>query len=161
MASRERRHSPLTFPDRLNRLFATVHAPDGDREFTNAEVAQATSISATYIGYLRKGIRDNPSVETVRALAQFFGVRPSVLIDDAPDAADTEPGTETHRRLAEALRNPAVTRLAMRAAEAELSTAALDAIIAMIDEVGKREQTTARPGRPRKPGSTAPTGSGD
>jgi transcriptional regulator with XRE-family HTH domain len=128
-----RRPAPLSFADRVNHLFATVRTAD-DEEYTNAEVSQATGISATYIGYLRKGVRGNPSVDTVRALARFFRVRPSYLVDEEPD----EPAAD--QRLAEALRNPGISRLAMRAAEADLSPAAIAAIAAMIDEVEKLEQ---------------------
>jgi transcriptional regulator with XRE-family HTH domain len=142
------------FADRLNHLFATVRAPSG-REYTNAEAALATDVSATYIGYLRRGTRDNPSVETVRGLARFFGVRPSYLVDDEPDGDDTAK-PQLYGRLAEALRNPAVSRLAMRAAQADLSPAAIDAIAAMIDEVEKLEQAAARRSGARKAGR--PTG---
>jgi transcriptional regulator with XRE-family HTH domain len=147
-----RRPAPLSFADRVNHLFATVRTAD-DREYTNADVAQATGVSATYIGYLRKGVRGNPSVDTVRALARFFRVRPSYLVDEEPDeplaspAVDTAAGTD--RRLAEALRNPGITRLAMRAAEADLSPAAIAAIAAMIDEVEKLEQAADGRGKRR------------
>ena len=140
-----RRPAPTSFADRVNHLFTTVRTPDDSREYTNAEVAHATGVSATYIGYLRKGVRANPSVDTVRALARFFRVRPSYLVDEEPEeplagpAGDTAVG-RTDRRLAEALRNPGITRLAMRAAEADLSPAAFAAIAAMIDEVEKLEQ---------------------
>jgi len=134
-----RRPAPLSFADRVNHLFATVRTAD-DEEYTNAEVAHATGISATYIGYLRKGVRGNPSVDTVRALARFFRVRPSYLVDEEPDEASAGP-------LAEALRNPGISRLAMRAAEADLSPAAIAAIAAMIDEVEKLEQGKRRPTR--------------
>lgn len=142
-----RQPSPPSFADRVNHLFATVRTPDDNREYTNAEVAQATGVSATYIGYLRKGVRGNPSVDTVRALARFFRVRPSYLVDEELDEQVTEPATD--RRLAEALRNPGITRLAMRAAEADLSPAAIAAIAAMIDEVEKLEQAADGRGKRR------------
>jgi transcriptional regulator with XRE-family HTH domain len=148
-----RRPAPLSFADRVNHLFATVRTAD-DREYTNAEVALATGVSATYIGYLRKGVRGNPSVDTVRALARFFRVRPSYLVDEEADeplagpAADTTVDS-TDRRLAEALRNPGITRLAMRAAEADLSPAAIAAVAAMIDEVEKLEQAADGRGKRR------------
>ena len=137
---------PKTLTARLNFLFATVRPVGEEREFTNSEIAAATGVSASYIGYLRKGVRDNPSVETVQALARFFGVRPSYLVDEDIDEAQVA-DIEAQLRLVRALQNPAVKRLAMRAAESDLSPTALDAITAMIDEVRKREQGRAR-GRP-------------
>jgi transcriptional regulator with XRE-family HTH domain len=150
----QRRPAPMSFADRVNHLFATVRTPDENREYTNAEVAQATGVSATYIGYLRKGVRGNPSVDTVRALARFFRVRPSYLVDEEPDEPWAGPAGEAaderaDRRLAEALRNPGITRLAMRAAEADLSPAAIAAIAAMIDEVEKLEQAADGRGKRR------------
>jgi transcriptional regulator with XRE-family HTH domain len=149
---------PLT--SRLNFLFATVRPPGEEREYTNSEVAAATGVSASYIGYLRKGVRDNPSVDTVQALARFFGVRPSSLVDDQLDEAQAA-DVEAQLRLVQALRNPAVKRLAMRAAEADLSPTALDAITAMIDEVRKLEQanTATTKGRGRSAPGRRPAGS--
>jgi transcriptional regulator with XRE-family HTH domain len=141
---------PLTA--RLNYLFATVRPADEEREFTNSEVAAETGVSASYIGYLRKGVRDNPSVDTVQALARFFGVRPSYLVDDELDEAQVAE-IEAQLRLVRALRNPAIKRLAMRAAEADLSPTALDTITAMIDEVRKLEQASARNRGRRQTGS--------
>lgn len=121
-----------TFTARLNHLFATVRPSGGDREYTNSEVAAATGLSGTYLGYLRRGVRDNPSIEAVQAIARFFGVRAGSLVDDD---TDDEKG-----RLLRAIRNRGVQQLAMRAAEANLSPAALDAVTAMIDHVTRLEK---------------------
>jgi transcriptional regulator with XRE-family HTH domain len=131
-----------TLAGKINFLFATVRPPDEDREYTNCEVAAATDLSGSYLGYLRRGVRDNPSVEAVQALARFFGVRPSYLVDNEPDE-ERAAQTEAQLRLAQALKNPGIVRLATRAAEAHLSPAALDAITAMIDQVSKLEQQAA------------------
>jgi len=146
---------PKTFADRLNYLFTTVRPPGEDREYTNSEVAAATDVSGSYIGYLRKGIRDNPSVDAVQALARFFGVRPSYLVDDEQDE-ELAARAEAQLKLVRALENPGIKRLAMRAAEAELSSAALDAIAAMIDEVGKLEHAAERKGRTKGTGGRPP-----
>jgi ESX-1-secreted protein regulator len=128
-----------TFADRLNFLFETVRPRGETREYANSEVAAATDVSGSYIGYLRKGVRDNPSVDTVQALARFFGVRPSYFVDDEQDAEEAA-AVEARLRLRQALTDPGIERLAMRAAEAELSPAALDAITEMIDQVRRLEQ---------------------
>jgi transcriptional regulator with XRE-family HTH domain len=138
-----------TVAGRLNYLFETVRPEGGAREFTNAEVAAATGVSATYVGYLRKGERDNPSVETVQALARFFGVRPSYFVDDEADE-ERIAAIEAQLRLVQALNNPGIKRLALRAAEAELSPTALDAVTAMIDQVRLLERSaTPKKGRRR------------
>jgi transcriptional regulator with XRE-family HTH domain len=139
MTGRSRRR---TVADRLNFLFETVRPPGEDREYTNTEVAAATNVSGSYIGYLRKGVRGNPSVEAVQALSRFFGVRPSYFVDDDQDE-ERVAGIEAQLKLVHALRNPGIKQLAMRAAEADLSPAGLDAITAMIEEVSKLEQAAA------------------
>lgn len=147
---------PSTLADRLNRLFDLVRPRGEDRQYSNIEVAAATDVSGTYIGYLRRGVRDNPSVDTVQALARFFGVRPSYLVDDELDD-DQVASTEAQVRLFHALDHPGIRQLALRAAAADLSPTGLDAIAAMIDQVKKLERETtaaARSGRrsPREPG---------
>ncbi len=87
-------HTPRTpappvlpnFAARLNSLFATVRAP-GERVHTNGEVAaQLTAwghpISKPYLSQLRSGLRTDPSVETVAALARYFRVGPGYFADD-------------------------------------------------------------------------------
>jgi transcriptional regulator with XRE-family HTH domain len=141
---------PSTLADRLNRLFDLVRPNGDDRQFSNSEVATATNVSGTYIGYLRRGVRDNPSVETVQALARFFGVRPSYLVDDDLDD-DKAATTEAQVRLVQALDDPGIRQLALRAAAADLSPTGLDAITAMIDQVKKLEQqNAAAPGNRRR-----------
>jgi transcriptional regulator with XRE-family HTH domain len=146
--------------DRLNRLFDMVRPQGEDRQYTNIEVAAATTVSGTYIGYLRRGVRDNPSVDTVQALARFFGVRPSYLVDDDLDDAKVA-STEAQVRLFQVLDDPGIRQLALRAAAAELSPIGLDAIAAMIDQVKKLEQQAASApvgaaGRRRGPKETDP-----
>ncbi|MFI6540969.1 helix-turn-helix domain-containing protein [Nonomuraea sp. NPDC050547] len=140
-----------SFADKLNLLFETVRPPDAHREYTNSEVAAATDVSASYVGYLRKGVRDNPSVETIQALARFFEVRPSYFVDEDVDEEHAA-AVEARLKLVQALNDPGIKRLAMRAMEAELSPAALDAITAMIDQVRRLEESIApRPPRKRDP----------
>jgi transcriptional regulator with XRE-family HTH domain len=139
-----------TFADKINFLFATVRPPGEDREYTNSEVASATDISGSYVGYLRKGIRDNPSIEAVRALARFFGVPASYLVDDEHDEQRLA-GIEAQLKLVQALKHPGIKQLAMRAADAGLSPTGLQTIAAMIDEVRKLEQAARKP--PRRTGA--------
>jgi len=148
-----------TLADRINFLFDTVRPPGEVRPHTNAEVARATGLSATHIGYLRSGQRDNPSVESLRVLARFFGVSPTYLLDDDPAVAGH---VESQVRLATLLANDKVRVLAMRLLEANPSPQALDAITEMVEQVlrldGARTAGTARRRRtePRQGGSADP-----
>jgi transcriptional regulator with XRE-family HTH domain len=132
-----------TFADKINFLFATVRPAGEDREYTNSEVAAATDISGSYIGYLRKGLRDNPSIEAVRALARFFGVPTSYLVEDEQDE-ERLASVEAQVKLMHALNNPGIRQLALRAADADLSPTGLDAVTAMIDEVQKLERAARK-----------------
>ncbi|MEV6209582.1 helix-turn-helix transcriptional regulator [Kitasatospora sp. NPDC051914] len=78
------------FAERLDHLFRTVH-PAGRGPYTYAEVADgikeaagsdSKGISASAIQQLRTGSKTNPTMNTIEALAQFFGVRPSYFFDD-------------------------------------------------------------------------------
>src|SRR5258705_7711164 len=70
-----------TLAERLDRLFATV-VPAGRGPYSNAEVATATGLAASYIGYLRTGKRQNPTLQTLEALARLFGVPVACFYDD-------------------------------------------------------------------------------
>lgn len=99
----------------LTSLWETRRAPDG-HVFTPAEVSAGTGLPTAYLSLLRKGRVARPPDEKVRALAAFFGVDPlyfSTLTPSpvAPRASDID------RRLQEALRDPLVRDVALRAAE--------------------------------------------
>src|ERR1041385_5114634 len=67
-----------TLAERLDRLFRTVRKPDGSeyslREVADAITATGESISFAYIGQLRNGVKDNPNIRHLHAIAKFFGV---------------------------------------------------------------------------------------
>src|SRR5664279_5363528 len=66
------------FAEKLSRLFDECRSPDG-RRYTNLEVVEAINatkqarISPSYLSELLSGKKDNPSLWTVKALADFFG----------------------------------------------------------------------------------------
>ena len=75
-----------TFTARLNRLFDTVYPP-GRGPHTSAEViaalrSEGITMSAPYLSQLRSGNRTNPSSETMKALANFFRIKPAYFTDD-------------------------------------------------------------------------------
>jgi transcriptional regulator with XRE-family HTH domain len=71
----------------LNLLFSTVH-PANRGPYTNAEVATATGLAESYVGYLRSGKRRNPTLRSLQVLAAHFGVTVSYLVGEtnAPHA---------------------------------------------------------------------------
>jgi transcriptional regulator with XRE-family HTH domain len=136
--------------DRLNRLFRTFLSPDGD-EYTNEEVAEAIrsrggakAISASYIGLLRAGKRDNPSIGVLEELVNFFGVSPTYFFGGA--AAER---IDAEMELAEALRDTGIRNLALRAAA--LSPASLRVIADMVEHVRELEGIGESARRRRRP----------
>ncbi|UOX89994.1 helix-turn-helix domain-containing protein [Amycolatopsis sp. FBCC-B4732] len=65
------------------------------RPWTYAEVATAVGSTPEYIGYLRRGEKDNPTIKVLRKLATVFGVPVSYLAED-----DTDPVAEVDQRVA-------------------------------------------------------------
>ncbi|MFC5720654.1 helix-turn-helix transcriptional regulator [Streptomyces gamaensis] len=74
------------FAERLDILFADMYPASQGRPYTNGEVARATGLSTTAIGYLRSG-RNKPSFDTAARLADFFGVPLDFFRDDEVAAA--------------------------------------------------------------------------
>ncbi|MEV1144175.1 hypothetical protein [Micromonospora sp. NPDC049799] len=89
-----------TLAARLEYLFDTIRPTpdeltDSDepgRRYTNREIADrinavqgetGVSISAAYIGELRRGVASDPRTSHVRALARAFGVSSGYFVDDA------------------------------------------------------------------------------
>ena len=76
-----------SFAAKLNHLFATVRPAHGE-EASYREVAAAIAeqggptISPSYIYQLRSGIRENPTLRHVQALAKYFGVDVAYFTDD-------------------------------------------------------------------------------
>jgi transcriptional regulator with XRE-family HTH domain len=139
----DERPAPMTLAEKLDRLFSTLHAPDGG-ELTFEEVADGIrrrggpTVSATYIWQLRKGLRDNPTKKHVEALAAFFGVPPAYFFDDEAAAR-----IDAELRLLAALRDTRVRQLALRAVG--LSAESLTTIAAMIERVRQLEGLHAAP----------------
>ncbi|MFE7835914.1 Secondary metabolite protein [Streptomyces sp. NPDC057474] len=76
-----------TFAELLDYLFREVH-PKGRGSYTYAEVSQGIrdtsggAVSASAIQQLRTGTNTNPKMQTIRALAGFFGVPPGYFFDE-------------------------------------------------------------------------------
>lgn len=126
-----------TFAELLDYLFREVH-PKGRGPYTYAEVSQGirdtsgVAISASAIQQLRTGTNTNPKMQTIRALAGFFGVNPGYFFDEA----------EAERQRAEiqvvaAMRDQGVRRVALRANG--LSTSSLHMLNTVIDQARRLE----------------------
>lgn len=122
---------------KLNKLFEVMRKPS-DAPLSNAAAAEAikektgVSISAAYIWQLRSGLKTNPTITHLQAMAKFFGVPASYLID-----SDSEPEIEGQLNLLQALRDSGVRDLAMRASG--LTPSAITNIAAMVDHVRRLE----------------------
>jgi transcriptional regulator with XRE-family HTH domain len=77
---------------RIDRLFRTHLSPRG-KEYSYRQVAaaigrngagvdQGEAVSATYIWALRTGVKTNPTMRHLQALARFFEVSPSYFFDE-------------------------------------------------------------------------------
>ena len=77
--------------DRLNALFDS-HRRDDGQPFTNVEIEQKTKhqLEASYIGKLRNGRVDNPTVNTLKVLAKAFGITPDYFLRPDPMAQSGE-----------------------------------------------------------------------
>jgi transcriptional regulator with XRE-family HTH domain len=136
---------------KINYLFETVRRPDG-KPYSNEEVAEAinrrgdATISGTYLWYLRRGDRDNPTKKHLEVIARFFDVSPAYFFDDSRSRAIARE-LAVLRRLADA----DVQRVAMRLDG--LSTRSLHAVAELIDRVRELEGLPPGDDRPDAPGS--------
>lgn len=103
--------------DKLNHLFAMVRRPDGaeyyGKDVVAAVRATGVELSASHLSELRRGIKSNPTLRVLQALADFFEVRVSYFFDD-PAAVEQ---TEAELELRAAMRDARVQQMAHRAAD--------------------------------------------
>lgn len=129
-----------TFAARLNRLFDTVYPP-GRGPYAGSEAVAALrgagiKISAPYLSQLRSGNRTNPSVATMTALANFFGVEPAFFTDD-----DYYNELDAELAWLDATRDDEVRRIATRVMR--LSPPARRELELKADELSRRESQGA------------------
>ncbi|MET8280599.1 hypothetical protein [Micromonospora sp. NPDC005174] len=161
----ERELPPLdTLAARLEYLFDNIRpTPDelGDsdepgRRYTNREIADkineaaaetGVTISAAYIGELRRGVASDPRTSHVRALATAFGVNSGYFVDDAAARRIQDQIT-----LLSELRRMDVKRVALRQVLADNGLSATDTrlveqMVARLRAVAEgTDTTTAAPG---------------
>lgn len=111
---------PLTFADKINQVFETVHR-SGEPQSTNREVARwlaensengEPTVSENYLGQLRRGERTNPGIKTVEALARFFEIPSSYFME----TGSTAEVIHEELQLIASLRDVKVRGIAARAA---------------------------------------------
>jgi transcriptional regulator with XRE-family HTH domain len=142
-------HVPEPLAARVDKLFQAVRRPDG-REYSHREIAEAITaagepISHSYIGQLRAGDKDNPTLRHLRALARFFGVPVEYFTSDVVAA-------EVNRELdvLAALKELRVQTVALRQSvlpEAKRSLAQLSRIMDAIRELDQGDAPGATPDR--------------
>lgn len=70
-----------TFANRLNRLFEQAEVKVTNLEVARGMLESGCSVSTPYLSQLRTGVRKNPSLLVVNALANFFRVSPDYFYD--------------------------------------------------------------------------------
>lgn len=129
---------------RLNRLFEVMRRPNTP-PLSNAAAAAAitaktgVSISPAYLWQLRSGAKTNPTVQHLRAIADYFGVPASYLLD-----RDVDANIEAQLEILQALRDAGVRDLAMRASG--LTAETISSLAAMVDQARKLERLPPVPG---------------
>jgi transcriptional regulator with XRE-family HTH domain len=106
-------------------------------------VATACGISHTHLNKLRSGAASDPRRSEMEVLAHFFGVPVGHFTDDTGAAGD-RPDAASQARLAAALADADVERVALRLMERQLSPAGVEAVVAIIDEVARLEAAARR-----------------
>lgn len=86
--------APLSFTERLRRLFDTVPDHDGHRMSVRAVCAAAAEkgheISEPYLYQLTQGRKSNPSMSAINAIAAGFGVPPQYFFDESHSTVHRE-----------------------------------------------------------------------
>lgn len=135
---------PIPFSARLDRLFKTIKRSDG-REYSHREVAEAITaagepISHTYVGQLRSGHKDNPTLRHMRALARFFGVPVEYFTSEQLGAA-----VDQELDLLAALQELRTKRTQLRASILPDAQRSLDALAGIMQMIQSLEETDATP----------------
>ena len=144
-AGAEQARPSFSLAAKLDHLFRHVH-PEGGGEYSYREVSAGierltgVSVSHSYLMYLRKGERTNPTLQHLEGIAEFFRVPLAYFLEQ--DVAG-EP-TRALDILA-TLHDAEVTGMALRLAE--LTPTARAAVARMIEEVGQAEAETRDQGQ--------------
>lgn len=75
----------------MNSVGDRVKKLRNERGMTQSELGAALNVAQTTISEIERGGND-PSLPVLRALADFFGVRPGYFLDDQPTQATANVG---------------------------------------------------------------------
>lgn len=119
----------VTFAQKLDKLFKTITKQNGE-EYSPEEVQVATNkaITSSYIYRLRTGKSANPTIDKVKALADFFGIDPTYFFDEE----DSEPRRDPSRLL---------SNLALRAQQIDLQ--AMEEMLSMIKAIREQQDDSS------------------
>ncbi|ALG11908.1 hypothetical protein [Kibdelosporangium phytohabitans] len=115
--------------EQLNRLFDVLRPSDApERGFTNREVvtacrAEGWDMSESHLSELRRGVKQNPTLRTLKAVAWFFDVPVGYFTDPAVAAEVERTLTEREQRLRKQLTESRAARDELRDAARELQDA--------------------------------------
>jgi len=102
-----------TLAEKVDRLFRTNPSPRA-KEYTYREVASAMSqqdsvtFSPAYVWQLRTGVKDNPTMRHLEALARFFDVSPAYFFE-----GELTQFADGHVRVLAAARSETLRRMAV------------------------------------------------
>jgi transcriptional regulator with XRE-family HTH domain len=120
---------PGSLSEQLNRLFEVLrpaHSPE--RTVTNREVVTACraagwDLSESHLSELRRGVKQNPTLRTLKAVAWFFDVPVGYFTDSAVMAEVERDLADREHRLREELADSQQARDELRNAARELQEA--------------------------------------
>ncbi len=144
----------LTLAQKIDRVWLTMHPKDRG-PWTYPEVvagvkALGVTVSASYLWHLRNGVRTNPTVNQIEALATFFHVPVSYFFGTTAEVENVD----AQLVLVEAMRSPELRDLALRAST--LSPAGMRAIAHMIEDIQTVQGMSTRRDKSRKPAELPP-----
>ncbi|AHH93538.1 hypothetical protein GCM10010174_31180 [Kutzneria viridogrisea] len=138
--------SQRTLAQALTTLIAKKAERDGEASVADQAIGEAIGKSRTTVWKLRTGQEVNPKIETLEALAKYFGVKVTYFLDDEKAAMADEQldALAAARRLQEAAERNGVRGLNARLGS--LSPDGLAAVAQLIEKLGDSEGVRHRPG---------------
>ena len=133
----------MSFADRLDHLMKTANGGQG---ITAEALAKGVGrdLSAVYIRRLRTGEAPNPTLKTLKTLADFFGVDPSHFVTESDVASVAE-----RVGLAQMLQDPTVREIALRASALDIG--GRKALLDMADHIHKLQSGVSDSGSAMRP----------
>jgi transcriptional regulator with XRE-family HTH domain len=146
----DREQNSTTLSDRLNRLFDVRRPADSpERAYTNREVVTACKaagfeLSESHLSELRRGIKQNPTLRTLQAVASFFQVQVGYFTDaEIPADVDRELAAQA-AKLAQTVAANEAAQTELRAATQELQQAMRESGVTKMAHRGMVNARSAR-----------------